>query len=165
MSCWANRFGPIAISIAASKPERLKGLILCATFVRNPYPVLSMLRYVIPCLPISLMPFSIYSFFLLGRFATKELNSDLAKALASVTPQALKARLNAVLACDVRNKLEAINVPVFYLRATEDMLVRLSSCREVQRNVKGMRLVEFNAPHFLLQTRASEVATFFQTII
>ncbi len=33
--------GPIAVSIAASAPPGLKGLILCASFVRNPQPLFS----------------------------------------------------------------------------------------------------------------------------
>src|SRR5271163_1797682 len=32
--------GPIAISIAASNPPGLLGLILCVTFARNPHPLL-----------------------------------------------------------------------------------------------------------------------------
>ena len=36
--------GPIAISLAASAPDQLKGLVLCCTFARNPRPFFSGLR-------------------------------------------------------------------------------------------------------------------------
>lgn len=149
--------GPIAISIAASRPERLKALILCATFARNPHPILSRLRYVVPYLPVNLVPMRIASYFVLGRFATKELDSDLAKALAGVKSQILKARLQAVLACDVRDKLQAIKVPTCYLRASEDKLVPPLAYVDMQKQITSMQLLEFEAPHFLLQTKAGDV--------
>jgi pimeloyl-[acyl-carrier protein] methyl ester esterase len=44
--------GPIAVSIAATAPPRLAGLILCSTFVRNPQPHLRFLRSLLPILPV-----------------------------------------------------------------------------------------------------------------
>ncbi|MCH8618685.1 alpha/beta hydrolase [Undibacterium sp. TS12] len=149
--------GPIAISIAASRPERLQALVLCATFASNPHSILSRLRYVVPYLPVKLAHTRIASYFLLGRFATQELDSDLAKALAGVKPQTLKARLQAVLACDVRDKLQTIKVPTCYLRASEDKLVPLSAYTDMQKQITSMQLLEFEAPHFLLQTKVGDV--------
>jgi pimeloyl-ACP methyl ester carboxylesterase len=40
--------GPIAISIAASAPRGLIGLVLCCSFARNPHPALSWLRRLVP---------------------------------------------------------------------------------------------------------------------
>src|SRR5262249_47392049 len=37
--------GPIALSIAASAPCRLRGLILCGSFAKNPMPFLGTLRH------------------------------------------------------------------------------------------------------------------------
>jgi pimeloyl-ACP methyl ester carboxylesterase len=43
--------GPIAISIAASAPGQLRGLVLCCTFARNPRPALAALKPFIGALP------------------------------------------------------------------------------------------------------------------
>ncbi|MFZ6776466.1 alpha/beta fold hydrolase [Undibacterium sp. Ji83W] len=150
--------GPIAISIAATQPVRLKALILCATFASNPYPWLAASRYALPYLPTRLAPLSVLSHLLLGRFSSKELGAQLADALAQVKPASLKARLHAVLSCDVREKLKAIQVPVLYLQATRDRLVPVSAHADIHRQLYEMETCKYDAPHFLLQTKADEVA-------
>ncbi|HEV2611533.1 MAG TPA: alpha/beta hydrolase, partial [Noviherbaspirillum sp.] len=45
--------GPVAISLAASEPAGLIGIILCCTFTRNPLPFLRPLKWLIPILPIN----------------------------------------------------------------------------------------------------------------
>lgn len=150
--------GPIAISIAATQPVRLKALILCATFARNPYPVLAVSRYALPYLPTRLAPLSVLSHLLLGRFSSKELRMQLADALAQVKPASLKARLSAVMSCDVREKLKAIKVPVLYLQATRNRLVPASAHADIHRQLHEMETCKYDAPHFLLQTKADEVA-------
>lgn len=149
--------GPIAISIASNRPARLKGLVLCATFASNPYPVLSNFRCMVPYLSLSLAPLPLLGYLLLGSFSTKELYADLTHALASVRPLVLKARLCAILSCDVREKLLAITVPVLYLRATKDRLVSASSWIQISKHLPSLQLAEFDAPHFLLQTKPDEV--------
>ncbi|WP_222432862.1 alpha/beta fold hydrolase [Caenimonas sedimenti] len=42
--------GPIAISLAASRPPNLLGVILCCTFARNPRPFLGPFRSLLPML-------------------------------------------------------------------------------------------------------------------
>ena len=149
--------GPIAISIAATQPVRLKALILCATFARNPYPWLAVSRYALPYLPTRLAPLSVLNHLLLGRFSSQELCTQLADALAQVKPASLKARLYAVLSCDVREKLRTIKVPVLYLQATRDRLVPTSAHADINRQLREMKTCKYDAPHFLLQTRANEV--------
>src|SRR4051812_42890566 len=50
--------GPIAISLAASAPAQLKGLILCCTFIRNPRPALSFFSPFLRLLPVGSVPVS-----------------------------------------------------------------------------------------------------------
>jgi pimeloyl-ACP methyl ester carboxylesterase len=150
--------GPIAISIAATKPVRLKALILCATFACNPYPWMAGFRFVLPYLPTRLAPLRVLSHILLGRFASKELCMQLADALARVRPASLKARLHAVLSCDVREKLQAIKVPVLYLQANRDRLIPVSVHADIKTQLHEMETCRYDAPHFLLQTRADAVA-------
>jgi pimeloyl-ACP methyl ester carboxylesterase len=48
--------GPIAISLAASRPEGLRGLVLVCSFARSPMPVPNALRSLISRLPVKLIP-------------------------------------------------------------------------------------------------------------
>jgi len=71
--------GPIAISIAASHPPGLLGLILCCSFARSPRPSLSMFRPFLPVAPVAALPVALLSFFVLGRFSSAALRRSLSR--------------------------------------------------------------------------------------
>lgn len=150
--------GPIAISLAASAPDQLKGLVLCCTFARNPRPLFSGLRPLVGFLPMAFAPVSVLGRLLLGRFSTHALRSALAQAMAQVSGSALRARLQAVLRSDVSAKLSAVRVPVLYLRASQDLVVPASASRLAVELNPRIKVVELEAPHFLLQAAPSESA-------
>jgi pimeloyl-ACP methyl ester carboxylesterase len=150
--------GPIAISLAASASQRLQGLILCCTFARNPRPGLAGFRSVIDFLPIAFAPVRILSHLLLGRFSTPALRTALLRSLGKVTPSALRARLAAVLSVDVSTQLSEVKVPILYLRAASDRLVPPSASELISQCAPATRMVELNAPHFLLQAAPAEAA-------
>lgn len=159
--------GPIAIAIAASAPPGLRGLILCCSFARNPVPVLAAVRPFTGIIPLAALPLPLLGYFLLGRFATPALRSALAGALAAVSPAVLRQRAGAALAVDVSGALCAIRVPVLYLRAREDRVVPGSASALVSAAVRNTRVVDFVAPHFLLQVlpaaAAAAVASFIRS--
>lgn len=150
--------GPLAIAIAAAPPAGLRGLILSTSFASNPRPRLGFLRHLIAMLPLAAVPQALISHFVLGRFATPALREMLKSSLARVRPSVLRARARAVLAVDKRPLLERIGVPVLYLRANEDRLVPASASRQVLAAQGATRLVEFPAPHFLLQVLPEQAA-------
>jgi len=148
--------GPIAISLAAAGGEGLRGLILCCSFARNPRPLLSSLRAVLPLLPILPRPIGLLSPLLMGGLATNRLRQALARALRQVTPDTLKARLQAVLSVDVSAELRRVTVPILYLQASADRVVPKASLRHIRRVQPETHIVSIAAPHFLLQTRPDE---------
>ena len=150
--------GPIAISIAASCPQGLMGLILCCSFARNPLPWLGGIRAVLHLLPIKLVPISLLSTLLLGRFSSTKLRCALRQALAPVSLEVLRTRTLAVFSVDVSAKLAQIRIPVLYLRALEDRLVPRTSYADIAHLLQDIRLVELEGPHFLLQTLPSATA-------
>lgn len=158
--------GPIAISIAASAPVGLLGLVLCCSFARNPLPILAPARSLVRLLPVRAVPPSLLRFFLLGRFSSPSLSLRFRRALSLVSPQALKARVLAVLSIDVSSKLRSVAVPILYLRASEDRVVPRASSALVASLAPAVRVVELEAPHFLLQaipSSASAVVSEFVT--
>lgn len=151
--------GPIGISIAASSPPGLLGLVLCCSFARNPVPMLAPLRPLVGAFPVSVLPVRLLGLFLLGRFRSSALLGALAKSLALVAASVLRARARAVLAVDVSASLSRIRVPVLYLRASEDRVVSRASSELVASLAQQTKVVEFTAPHFLLQVSPSPVAS------
>lgn len=150
--------GPIALAIAASSPPGLLGVILCCSFARSPLPALVPLRALLWLLPVKLIPHSVLNFFLLGRFSTARLRTLLADTLSRVSPAVLRVRAHAALTVDQTAALQAMKVPLLYLRAREDLVVGKSSSQWVLARLPEAQLVEFVAPHFLLQTLPKEAA-------
>jgi pimeloyl-ACP methyl ester carboxylesterase len=149
--------GPIGISIAASRPAGLRGLILVCSFARNPRPLLAPLRPLVRLLPIRPVPIRLLAWPAFGRFATPALQAELADALSRLSPSVLRQRLQAVLSVDVSAVLPQIAVPVLYLRASEDRLVPRSASAALTI-VPQIRLTEIEGPHFLLQASPSAAA-------
>lgn len=150
--------GPIALSIAATRPQGLAGYILCASFASCPRPLLRILRPLLGLLPIHRTPGALSAHFLLGRFATPELRHANASALRRVSPRTLRARLRVVANVDVSAKLHDIAVPGLYLRGTEDRLVPHGVCHALQRHAPRLKIVDVEGPHFLLQVNPRAAA-------
>ena len=105
------------------------------------------------------------SYFLLGPFATDALRFSLSRAIAQVSPSAFRARFKAVLTVDASEKLSAITVPVLYMRASHDRVVPRSSSKHVSLLNPRTRIVDIEAPHFLLQTAPAEAAQVVGTFV
>ena len=143
--------GPIAISIAASAPPGLLGLILCASFASNPRPVMSRLLP-LSILPVRNMPAAIACWFTYGSFVSADRRSAFRQAISAVSGPAMKARVRAVVAVDVSAKIKHLQVPVLYLRGAADRLIPRDAFKKMHRQLPSMQLIELAAPHFILQT-------------
>jgi len=152
--------GPIAITLAAanSLQSRCKGLVLCCSFVRNPHPVASYLKPLVGILPISAASTRMLRNILLGRFATGALRDQLANAIAQVSPSVIRSRLRNVIEVDVTAKLAALNMPLLYLRASHDYVVPRSASGFISQVKPDTRVVQLEAPHFLLQAVPDEAS-------
>lgn len=150
--------GPIAIALAANSSSQLKGLILCCSFAKNPYPYLPGVKGLIERLPISKIPKSVLSYFLLGPFATDALRLALFQAVAQVSPIVFRARCRAVFTVDLSETVSAITTPILYLRASLDRVVPHSSSHYISLLNSRVQPVEIEAPHLLLQTVPEEAA-------
>jgi pimeloyl-[acyl-carrier protein] methyl ester esterase len=142
--------GPIAITLAAKFPSRVIGVVLCCSFLRNPRPGLSWLRSLL-AVPAPSPPLPVVYTIVFGRFATTKLKLLMKRVLAIVPPVVLRERLRAVLDVDVRAQAQALQMPVLYLKATNDRLVPATATVDTQRHCPNMKIQEFEAPHCLLQ--------------
>jgi len=150
--------GPIAAALATRLGGRVRGLILCCTFMSNPRPALRPLLPFIGLLPFAALPVGLAARLLLGSFVTPALKSLLAEALARVSPAVLRARLKSVATVNAMDALAAVKVPVLYLQASSDALVPASAVRQAQKACPTMKIKVIHGPHCLLQVAPAEAA-------
>lgn len=158
--------GPIAVLLAAAKPSGLVGLILCASFVRNPRPALGRLAVLFRSLSTNRLPKRLLRTLLLGSSAARHVRDDLDRVLKKVQPRVLADRLRSIVDIDVTDELKQINLTCLYLRASNDRLVPPASSLPFESLVPRWRMHELSGPHLLLQVApmaaAREVRDFIQ---
>lgn len=131
--------GPVAIAIAADPPPNLRGLALSTTFAKAPVPVPAPLAALARIAPVRTLPTMALSFALLGRWATPALERGLRDALDAVAPAVLRARAEAAMRVDVRDRLARIRMPALCLRATHDRLLRPGAHRALRAGLADAR--------------------------
>lgn len=144
--------GPVAIEIAATQPGNLKALVLSATFVSNPALVPQSLSFLLRGLFFMLEPpLFVISRYLLGEKPPIDLVEKFRRAKRSVPPDVLAFRMRSVMNADVRRDFAACRLPILYLIATQDRLVKRRSLAQMQKIKPEMNSVEIEGPHLLLQ--------------
>jgi pimeloyl-ACP methyl ester carboxylesterase len=151
--------GPIAVSIAASHPPGLIGVILSCSFVRNPVPAFHPLKRTLGLLPVkNKLTISVFARLLAGKSSAR-VRKEMRQALEHVAAHTVRTRLRAVLETDYSDKLKQINVPILYLKASQDRVVPARAIRHILALVPSVQVVTFKGPHLLLQALPDEVAT------
>ena len=150
--------GPIAITLAADHPPGLAGVILCASFVHDPRPLLTRGLALTQGLPLPTAILAPARWALLGHCAAPTLVALLRRALQQVGIDALRARALALRRVDASDALARLRLPVLWMRATQDVLVPAAQNEYAKRLCTQMTVVSIPAPHGLLQTRPDEAA-------
>ena len=151
---------PLAVMCAAMHPPNLAGLVLCAGFVTNPIRAWSLPAKVL-VRPLSFRlspPDLILEHFLIGADAPPALKLAVRQAVHCVSPTVLARRVHAVLDCDARRDLTRVDVPMLYIQAANDRLVRAESFAEIQRLHSDTILASISAPHLVLQREPHKAA-------
>lgn len=148
--------GPIAISIAASSPAQLRGLILACTFASCPRPRLAAFAPLTTWFPIPKLPAFVTKQIVLGATSEPNLEALLKDSVNKVTADVFRMRLNEAINIDVTDQLSTITVPTMYLRSAQDRLIPRSAGDEIIRVLPTVKLVEIETPHCLLQVAATQ---------
>jgi pimeloyl-[acyl-carrier protein] methyl ester esterase len=151
--------GPLSLMLAAQSPPHLRGVILCATFIRFPLAAwMTRLRWMVGRWMFRSRFHRTAAFIALGRLYDTDTRHLLKAALDQVTPDTMAARIHALMDVDVSDELRACPVPVVYLRATRDRLIRRSCSRLIRSIRPDIEVIDITAPHLLLQTAPDECA-------
>jgi pimeloyl-ACP methyl ester carboxylesterase len=152
--------GPLGVLAAAQQPRGLLALVLVASFVRSPVPrALALAAPLVRAWLLSAVPSTLQYRVLLGHSASAQLQAQLREAVAAVPAGVLAARVRSVLTVNVVAELAAVKVPILYLAASNDALVRPRSLRLIQRIAPQVHAATIASPHLILQTAPSEAAT------
>ncbi len=151
--------GPLGVMLAAERPQRLRGLVLCATFARSPLPFLRWTAPWAQIAPLAALPDSLLAWGLLGPYATPSLLRAIRHAVQSVEPVVLAERISAVSDVDVSQALSEVQVPVLYLQARNDRVVPRRAVRPfVAALGDRLEVASCAGPHCLLQARPGDAA-------
>ena len=146
--------GPIAVMAAERRPQNLKALILCATFVRNPLAWFARpLRWLI-CAPLFRLTPLVFARLILMSFRRSPNAAKLFRqAMDATTPEALSLRAKAATGCDVRQTLAATEIPMLLLHGRRDWVLSRRTVKDVQTQRPDAKVVTLEGPHLLLEMR------------
>lgn len=159
--------GPLAVMLAHRNPGRVRAMVLAASFVRRPLPFSAACAAMLERLPAVAPPMFVLERMLAGGGLPLPLRAEFRAILDALPVEDMRRRALAALCVDVRRKLAALDVPVLYLQARQDRLIRPRAGREVVDVARRAHHVAIDAPHFLFQlaprAAAEAMARFLQT--
>ena len=153
--------GPLSVMLTGDRPEGLMGLILCATFIKNPFIPYTSWMKIFSVSPVYRLWPPLIS--LRARIGGREFRgiSDLAlQAIESVSPNVIARRVKSILSVNVENELRSCPYPVLYLMAGRDKLIRGHNFKKIKSIKEDIELAIIDTLHFVLQLepqKASEI--------
>jgi len=151
--------GPLAIRIAARRPELLVGLGLCVTFASNPYSwagawVLPLAKF----LPLKSLPRWVRAPLMWGSTSPNRAPRQSERAMTGVSAAVVRQRIASLLAVDETAALVHISAPTLVLCATRDRVVSKAATLTIMRGIAHAQRLDIDGPHLLLQTCPQECA-------
>jgi len=148
--------GPVAIRVARQLGQQIKGIVLVATFVSNPWPGW-LIRWAARIDP-KTTPAKIRDAILMGSYGDAELTKMVDEIVRTLPRPVRAARLRAVAEVDVRQDFADLHCPILVLHGRDDWLVRKSPMQKAVGEKGGARMIVIPGAHMLLQTRAEAAA-------
>ena len=147
--------GPLSLLLSQRIGSHLKGLVLCATFLTNPRPVLGTLtRPFIRDWMMGMKPNKIMARFIVVGFDISD--EMLERALSfhkTVPPSIVRNRLFQVFDVDVRTIYKECSIPVLHLYGKKDRLLLQGCARQMRRIRPDIPSIGIDGPHYLLQAK------------
>lgn len=150
--------GPLAISMAASRPNGLVGLILVCTFARYSRPWLRHLDRLAPYIPVSGGVVSLVRNIVAPGEVEPSVRAKLDDARERVAKRVMRARIGELLRVDITAKIDEIEVPILDLRVRKDGIVPNSAGDSIRHLGRRVSIVEMDGPHFILLAKPRESA-------
>ena len=149
--------GLVAARWAAIDP-RVRGLVLCGAFARNPVGQAAALGAALPSLvklaPALFRPIAHAS----GDPARQRWSAGLAQALSALPAEVVAERLRLIATEDVGAPLAALPVPVVVVQFESDRVIGAAARAHLEAVCHNAVVMTLPGPHFAIETRARESA-------
>lgn len=158
--------GPLAIELASEYANKyvakhdnehrphLQGLILCASFYKNPQVLLGPFSGLTRLLAPQHIPPALINWMMFDSHAKPSHKETLYQSLKLVDKKIMQHRCREVLRVNVSDKLPIITCPVLCLQAQSDRLIPAHYGHAIQKAIPQAQLISFASGHMLLQTQA-----------
>lgn len=150
--------GPLAVMLAAAEPERVRGLILSATFLRSPRPRLRRLRFATIGPVVWALRLARRIPLWLSRPRHDAHRQAKAETWSRVSAACLAERARAALGVDVREALRRYRRPVLCVAFAEDTVVPRANAEEIAREAPQAKLVTLPGGHLAMSIDARPLA-------
>jgi pimeloyl-ACP methyl ester carboxylesterase len=151
--------GPLAIMLARAEREKVRGVILSATFLRSPQPRLVRFRFaaVSPVVGMirTLRRVPIWTL----RSRADPLRRAKAETWSRVSSHVLAARVRAILDVDVRQVLRSCPQPLLCVAYADDRLVSRENADEIFQYHEAAQLVILPGRHLAMHSDPDRLAT------
>lgn len=150
--------GPLALMLAAAEPHKVRSVILSASFVRAPTPLLK-------AAPFAILPPTVWLWRAARRlplwlFAPPQnpLRRAKSETWQRVSASVIAKRLRAIAAVDASSLLRGCRQPVLYLASSADGIVPSRNADEVRRLRPSVRFATIDGPHLAMFTNPGAAA-------
>jgi pimeloyl-ACP methyl ester carboxylesterase len=149
--------GLVAASWAALDP-RVRALVLCGAFARNPVGPAAALGAALPALvklgPMLMGPLAWGS----GDARRARWGAALTRALAALDDDVVAERLRLVAGEDAGPALAALRIPVLLVHFASDTVIGRPARAALEAACRGARVLTLEGPHFAIATRPAQCA-------
>ena len=154
----AESFGGLIAARWASVDPRVKGIVLCGAFARNPVSIAAGLGASMPGL-VKLTPWlSAPMARASGDALRRRWNIGFTQSLASLDDDVVAERLRLIAAEDVGPALATLRVPVIVVHFDADDVVRPASQAHLESVCHNADVLRLPGPHFAIETKPRECA-------
>ncbi len=150
--------GPLALMLAAKEPNRTRGVILCASFVRCPRRVLSLFRFAVVPAMVHLVRLAHRLQLSLSNASPSTLRQDKAATLRRVPSRVIAARVRAIITLDRKGYARESPQPVLYVAGSRDRVVPGCNVEDVVRELPSTKVATIEGPHLALYTNPEAAA-------
>lgn len=150
--------GPLALMLAAAEPQRVRSVILSASFVRPPRPELSSIRFAVSGASMWLWRAARRLPLWLARPRGDAFRLAKSQTWRRIPARTLAVRMREVMQVDARAELSACRQPLLYLAASRDGMVPRRCAEEILRLRPATRLATIEGEHFAMYTNPRAAA-------
>jgi len=151
--------GPLAIMLARAEPEKVRGLILSASFLRSPQARLARFRFAAVSPVVGMIRTVRRVPIWMLRSKADPLRRAKAETWSRVSSRVLAARVRAILDVDVREALQSCPQPLLCVAYADDEVVSRENADEILQYHRAAEVVMLPGRHLAMHSDPQRLAT------